>query len=324
MRLKHISVVFVRMWEAIIRVMDLFIILQQMAVIAILVLVGVYLQKKDIIDENTSKKLSIIVMDVVNPALIMSCVLSGDIRVTHKELLMAVFVGIVLYAFLCILGFLIPYILPVAKEKYKFYNMMTVYTNVGFIGIPVAKAVLSADAMIYVIICNVMYCLLFYTHGVRVLGGETDQHDWKNILNPGTVMSILTLLIFWFDLKLPLVISNSIIYMGNATIFLSMALLGVSIAKSSVKEGLKDKTIWIYVGIRMILVPVLLVLVLRLMHFPTHMIQAFCLMAAMPVANLPLIQAEKIGEDTQLLSRGIIVTTVVCFVTITVLMAVLF
>jgi predicted permease len=137
-------------------------------------------------------------------------------------------------------------------------------------------------------------------------------------------MSLLTLLVFWFDITLPAVISNSIIYLGNATVFLSMALLGVSIAKSSIRESIMEKSIWIYIVIRMLAVPAILVLILKTLHFKTEMVQAFCLMAAMPVANLPLIQAEKIGENTEILSKGIMVTTVLCFITITFLMAVLF
>jgi predicted permease len=304
--------------------MSTVVILQQMAVIAILVLVGVYLQKRDIIDDYTSKKLSVIVMDIVNPALIMSCVLSGDITATHKDLLNAIGVGVILYAFLCVLGFVIPVFLPIKKDERKFYNMMTVYTNVGFIGIPVGRAVLTDSAMLYVIVCNVMYCLLFYTHGVTILGGKDEKINLKKILSPGTIMSLLTLLVFWFDITLPAVISNSIIYLGNATVFLSMALLGVSIAKSSIRESIMEKSIWIYIVIRMLAVPAILVLILKTLHFKTEMVQAFCLMAAMPVANLPLIQAEKIGENTEILSKGIMVTTVLCFITITFLMAVLF
>ncbi|MCR5784571.1 MAG: AEC family transporter [Eubacterium sp.] len=302
--------------------MSTLVILQQMAVIAILVLVGVYLYKRDVIDDHTSKKLSIIAMDVVNPALIMSCVLSGDMTATHKDMIYAIIVGGALYLGLCIMGLIIPRILPIAKEEYKFYNLMTVYTNIGFIGIPVAKAVLPSSAMLYVIVCNVLYCLLFYTHGVMTLGNE--KISIKRMFNPGTVMAILTLVIFWFDITLPSVISNSVIYLGNATIFITMSLLGVSLARSSIKDGLKKPEIWIYIVIRMILLPVALVLVMKHIGFKTEMIQAFCLLAAMPVANLPLIQAEKIGENTEILSEGIMVTTVVCFVTITFLLSVLF
>ncbi len=304
--------------------MSTLVVLQQMAVIAILVAIGIYLQKKDIIDGKTEKKLSIIVMDVVNPALIMSCILTGEITATHRDLLNAIGVAVILYAFLCVLGFLIPKLLSVDPQDRKFYNLMTVYTNVGFIGIPVARAILSGSAMLYVIVCNVMYCLLFYTHGVTVLAGKRGKIEIRRILSPGTVMAILTLLFFWFDVTLPAVVANSIIYLGNATVFLSMALLGASIAKNSILDGLKEKNIWFYIGIRMIAVPVVLVLILKTLHFQTEMIQAFFLMSAMPVANLPLIQAEKTGENTEILSRGIMVTTVLCFITITLLMAILF
>jgi predicted permease len=43
-------------------------------------------------------------------------------------------------------------------------------------------------------------------------------------------------------------------------------------------------------------------------------------MAAMPVGNLPLIQSEKMGEDTSLLSSAITVSTIVSIGTITGLM----
>lgn len=304
--------------------MSALIIIQQMAVIVILVLVGVYLYKRDIIDELTSKKLSVIAMDIVNPALIMSCVLSGSLTASHKDLINAIGVGVLLYTFLCVLGFIIPYVLPIAKEDRKFFNLMTVYTNVGFIGIPVAKEVLSDSAMLYVIVCNVMYCLLFYTHGVSILGGNKEPFHIKKIASPGTIMSILTLLIFWFQIKVPMVIANSIIYLGNATVFITMALLGVSIARASIKEGLRKPEIWIYIVIRMICVPVLLVFILNMAGFAKEMVQAFCLMAAMPVANLPLIQAEKVGEKTEILSECIMITTILCFFTITLLMSVLF
>ena len=48
--------------------MSVSIILQQMGVICILVAIGIYLYKKQVIDDLTSQKLSAIVVDVCNPA----------------------------------------------------------------------------------------------------------------------------------------------------------------------------------------------------------------------------------------------------------------
>ncbi len=316
--------------------MSVSVLLQQMGMIFILAGIGFALQKKSVIDNITSKKLSAIVMDVCNPALIMASILSGDMTATHEDLLRAFCLGAAFYTVLVVLGFIMPHILRSKPENRRFYNLMTVYTNCGFLGIPIAKAILPANAILYVIVINIFYSLLFYTHGFMIFGigrkradipsGESGQKTGKplllSILNPGTIMAILSLVIFWFDIKLPLILSSTVIYIGNATVFLSMALLGVSIARSNVLASVKDLRLWGYVVFRMLLVPVIIVFVMRGAGFDETSTLTMCLMGAVPVGSLPLIQAEKMGEDTSILSSGVAFTTTVSLITITLLMAV--
>ncbi|MBR6403355.1 MAG: AEC family transporter [Eubacterium sp.] len=296
------------------------IVLQQMGVIIILVAIGIYLHKKKVVDGNVSQKISTIVMDICNPALILASILSGNVDVDHGDLLMAILLGFIFYLGLVFMGLLLPIILQVDKEKRRFYNLMTVYTNVGFIGIPVARAILPDNAIIYVIVCNVMYSLLFYTHGITVLSNGREKMSLKNVISPGTIMAVLALVVCWFKITPPPLISNSISYVGNATVFLSMALLGVSIARSDVKKGFKEIRIWLYILIRMVLLPTAMFIVIRRFSGNEIMALGFSLMAMMPVGNLPLIQSEKMGEDTELLSNAITVTTIVSMATITLLM----
>ena len=211
-------------------IMSTSIILQQMGVIVILVSIGIYLYKKGTVDSTVSPRLSSIVVDVCNPALILASILSGNITATHKDLLIGMVIGVIFYAFLIVLGLILPRILRSAPDDRRYYNMMTIYTNTGFIGIPVARAILPENAILYVIVINVMYSLLFYTHGITILGRGKEKMNLKKVFSPGTIMALLALVVFWFDLKPPLIISSSISYIGNATVFLSMALLGVSIA----------------------------------------------------------------------------------------------
>lgn len=296
--------------------------LEQMGVITILVAIGIYLYKREVIDNTTSQKISVIIMDICNPALILASMLSGNVSATHEDLIEALIIGALFYIFLVILGFILPIILRVERDNQRFFNLMTVYTNVGFIGIPVARAILPENAILYVIVCNVMYSLLFYTHGITILGRGKEKMNLKKVLSPGTIMALLALVVFWFNLKPPLIISSSISYIGNATVFLSMALLGVSIARSDITKGLKNIRIWAYILIRMILVPVALFFILRAAHCDDITILGICLMAEMPIGNLPLIQSEKMGEDTELLSSAITVSTIASMATITVLMSI--
>jgi len=292
-----------------------------MGVITILVGIGIFLYKRGTVDDHTSQKLSTIVMDVCNPALILASLLSGNVTATHHDLLIAMALGVAFYLGLVILGFIFPLIIRGGKDS-RFYTMMTVYTNVGFIGIPVARAILPENAILYVIICNVMYSLLFYTHGIIVMSNGKEKLNLKKILSPGTIMAVVSLLVFWFDISLPPIIANSISYLGNATVFLSMTLLGVGIARSNISSGIKNPRIWIYILVRMIAVPVALFFALKLAGFSYITIMGLCLMAAMPIGNLPLIQCEKMGEDTELLSGAIAISTLSSIATITVLMTV--
>ena len=74
--------------------MDTSVILQQMDVIVILVSIGIYLYKKGVVDSSTSPKLSTIVVDICNPALILASILSGNISATHKDLLIGMVIGV--------------------------------------------------------------------------------------------------------------------------------------------------------------------------------------------------------------------------------------
>jgi len=126
-------------------------------------------------DDRTSQKLSTIVVDVCNPALILGSMLSGHMTATHNDLLIAIALGAAFYVILVILGFVIPRILKSEPYNREFYNLITVYTNTGFLGLPIAKAILPANAILYVIVINIfLQPLLLYTrNGDTAFGNRT-------------------------------------------------------------------------------------------------------------------------------------------------------
>ncbi|MCR4793385.1 MAG: AEC family transporter [Lachnospiraceae bacterium] len=297
------------------------VVIKQMSVIAVLVGIGIFLQKKGVLSEKSTPVISRIVVDICNPALTVSAILTGNITVTHRDFLIGVLVSAVIYLVFILLGYIIPVLIRVPKDEKKFYTLMTIYGNVGFLGIPVARAILPENAMLYVIICNVFYCLLFYTHGIIALSRGREKMNLRKVLSPGVLMAVVALFIFWYDLEFPEVVVKTVDYIGCPTVFLSMLILGATVGRSNIAREVKDIRLWLFILIRMVAVPIAAVLVLRALSAPDDMIRTFCLMCAVPVGNLPMIQAEKSGERTDILSRGIIVTTVFSFLSITLLMS---
>lgn len=288
--------------------MSLEIVFAQMIVIVILVCVGIGLYKRKYFDETMSEKLSAIVVDVCNPVLCLSCGLEAKGAAGHKEIAFAFMAAFLVYAFLLVSGFFVPKICGISRENQKYYNMMMVYGNIGFIGIPVAKAVLPPEAMIYVIILNIMYSVIFYTHGIWLMGAKKEAHFR---LQPGLVCSVLTIIIFWFELSFPDIVTQSITYIGNATTFLSMTLLGCSFAAVSAKVFKGNWKTYLFIILKMLAIPVVLGYLLSILKVNEHMVQAFVLLVAMPAGNMPLMLAKQVGEDTEALTQGILLTTIV-------------
>lgn len=301
--------------------MSIAIILRQMAVIALLVILGYILQKRDVLDKNTVKKLSVLVINICNPALGVACYVENEVSVSHMQMIQAVLISIAIYAVLIGFGFILPSALRIEKGKRKFYNMMTVYTNIGFMGIPLARAILDDGAMVYVIIFNVLFSVFFYTHGYAIMGMNKEKNK-KNFINAGLVCGVLTILLFWVNIPIPDVLGNTFIYVGDATTFLAMAMLGASIAETPLKSMFSEYKTYFFIVLKMIVMPVAAAAILAVFHVDGTMITALTLMLSMPAASMPLMLAQMNGDDTAVLSHGISATTIMSFITVTVVMVI--
>lgn len=97
--------------------MGIVIILKNMSVIFLMALIGFVLFKKGILEENTNKKLSMLVVDICNPALTIACIIEDKISATHREITQAVVISIMIYGILILLGSFLPKILRVERGR---------------------------------------------------------------------------------------------------------------------------------------------------------------------------------------------------------------
>jgi len=100
--------------------MEIVIILKNMSVILLMAFMGYVLYKKGILEENTNKKLSTLVVDLCNPALSIACIIEDKITATHQEILQAVGISIAIYGILILLGSILPKLLKIEKGEEKF------------------------------------------------------------------------------------------------------------------------------------------------------------------------------------------------------------
>ena len=87
------------------------VVLSQMIVLFIVLLIGVLANKKGIINDKIEKSLSWIVINIANPALIISSSLSENKDISGKDLAGVMIIAIAMYVGLIILAYIITKLL---------------------------------------------------------------------------------------------------------------------------------------------------------------------------------------------------------------------
>ena len=309
------------------------IVVEQMLVIFAMILVGFYLYKSRHLSEETSKQLSWIIVNITNPVTLLCAALKDENKVGIGEIGVAFACFIFVYGVLVIVGLVLPALIAVPREDRYSYRMLATFNNVGFIGIPFCAAVLGTSSLIFVSICGIVFNLIAYTYGVGVLRkvaresagslevvGDSQRFGLKSAVNSGTVMGLVTIVVYVLNLRVPEAVGNALGHIGNCTTFLSMAVLGVSVAKMVPREVFGRLRLYLFVVLRQIIVPILLILLLKSFVGNGLIIKTVAVLLAMPSANLPLMMAKQFGVRDDTISAGIILTTVATVVTIPIVM----
>lgn len=293
----------------------------QMIIIFLFMMIGYGLTKMGKFSETTSNDVSFLIINICCPAMMLSGVLS-DQSITPQHLMQMGIVVILSYVFLILFALLAGPLLRVKRDQWKYYKLMTVFGNIGFIGYPVVNAVIGGSGMPYAALFNLGFNLLIFTYGVIVLNRNSDgpkqRLQWKKLINVGTVSGVLAILALIFKPAVPTAVLDCLGYLGNVMTFMTVAIIGHSLAFIPLRQVFRDVRIYLFVALRSVLIPIAVGLLMKQFVQDELMINVTMLLMAMPVANMPLMLAQQAGQETETLTKGIVVSTVLSIITITV------
>ena len=255
----------------------------QMIVLFGMMATGFFCYKKDWIDDAASSKLSRVVVNIFNPLLVINGVLGQSGSAAGDKIRMNLILVAAYFVILILFGYLVVLVLRPKQTERTIYRLMSAFSNVGFMGIPVTKCVFGDEAVVYVAFYILVYNLLLYTYGTMLTkkaaaeNGVTDgmkadgagnagggvKKALKQMMNPGVAASLLAIIIFGAGIQVPDFVASFCGYMGNATVPLSMFLIGVTVAQANVKSMLGDMRTYLYIVLRMLGLPILLILLMK-------------------------------------------------------------
>lgn len=293
--------------------------LQQMVVLFFLMGIGFFCSKKEIITEEVSKKLSAIVVNIANPALVLTGCM-GENKMEGRELLILAGIVVAVYAALVLLAMLIPKILFIEKKKRGTYQAMTVFSNIGFMGFPVISAVYGNGALLYASLFMIPYNVLIYTYGVAAMTAGTEEKkkegiSFGRIFNVGVVACIVTIIFYLLQISMPEFIEITVTHLSNLTAPLSMMVIGASLSRIHLKKLFMDGKLLLFSFIKLLVIPIVGVLIIR-QFVENDIICGVCMvMLATPVGSMTAMLAQQYDGDYEMASKGVALTTILSVAT---------
>ena len=300
--------------------MDIKTLITSMVELFIIIFAGYFIYKAKIVDDNFTKKFTKLVLDVTLPAMILASVLTLEERQELYDVITAIAVAAALFfVVLPGIGFFLAKLIRAKKEQIGLYTFMNAYSNVGFMGFPVIEGLCGSVGLFYAAIFNLIFNLSTYTLGIWMMNKgreDAEKFNVKRLLSPGVLLSALSIVIYFLDIKFPTVITETIESIGSITSPAAMLLIGCSLAKMDIKSVFTEVRIYPWTIIKQLIIPLLLWFPLTMIIKNELVLNVTYVLIAMPVANSAVLFATNYGGDSELAAKTTFITTLISLITV--------
>lgn len=236
---------------------------RKMIVMFIILVVGIIAYKTKVVTKEGNSTLSDLLLLIVNPVVIF---MSFQMEFTH-ELFIKLWISIG-FAVIChIIAIVISYIAIGKKVKdFEIERVSAVYSNCGFIGIPIISALFGQEGVFYLAAYIAVFNILLWTQGYMLMTGQKDRNViLKGIFSPCVIAAVLGIICFCFKISVFKEAGEAFDHISNMNTPLAMLVAGVTIAQSDVINALKNIRLYYVCILKLIIIPVVCAFVLKLL-----------------------------------------------------------
>ncbi|MBD7971972.1 AEC family transporter [Escherichia whittamii] len=296
--------------------------LEQVIIFFLLIGIGVIARKVGVITQGNTPQLTSLVFNFAMPAIILSGVTTDQPHISGKELSIVLASAFTTLILLIICSRMLARILRYEREYHGVITVMTTFTNVSMMGIPMIYSLYGAEAMIYITVFLLPYNLLFFSYGYYCMkdqSGNAETLSFKNMLNvinPGIVACILALLLYISNVHIPYIIAQPIKMLGAITGPVSMLLIGSFLLDIEWKSAFKDVKVWIFTFFKMVIIPLVIISIMKLFINDGLLLGVLLAAVATPAgAGTPLLAQMLNKKVYPLALKGATLTTLVSLIT---------
>ena len=190
----------------------------QIGMFVIYMLAGVILIRTRVMNRENLEVISKFVIKLALPVMIFINTVNGVERKTLFHSLSIFLIAGIMYICLFLLSYISGIFFHLHGNHRQLYSAMSVFGNVGFMGIPIVTSIYPENGMLYICVFTIIDQLMLWTAGVRLTSGTDSQKnrfDFRKLINPVTVSILLAVICVLTGIRLPDVLNNSLQKIGQ-------------------------------------------------------------------------------------------------------------
>ena len=307
--------------------MDIFFpMLGRLSLFVLLGVPGFLLAKFKKIDEKGRVALVNLLLYVAMPFLVFSNLLETDVRALQPAewITCAVFPAVIMG----IVAGISTLTFRGNGDKARICRFCSTFANCGFLGLPLAKALVPERPAIalFIAIYNILSTVLLYVLGGTMLagGGAGKKKNWIKILvSPLTVGAVVGVIcsLLGIGQKWPFLLDFAK-YSGDTTTLLSMTVLGCLLATLPRRPWWKEWGLWLSAAMKLIVAPLITMGILLLLcrvcglGLGRDLLLALLISTAVSTAASAPSMAEDYGRDPHYAAALTLGNTLLCLVSL--------
>ena len=277
---------------------------------------GYFSRKFKILEEETSYYLIKFIIYISFPSLVIYNIYNLEFS---TNLLFMIIAGWTVILFSILLSFIIGKLLNLNKSTLSTFVMMSTFGNTSFLGFPFITAFLGEENLKYAVIFDQLASFLpvsLLSGFILAYGsGKSKGIDIKKVITFPPFIALITGFLMVALIKLPDFVLLSFKQLGMTVIPLALFSVGMNLKFSGVFNNLKNVSFVIL--IKMLLVPVLFLLILKMFISDLNIVWKVALieisMPPMVLASILVIN-EKLDKNLAVSSVG--VGIIISFITV--------
>lgn len=294
---------------------------QQVVILFILIAAGFASKKAKLISDSAVKGMTNLVLYLATPCIIISsfqnCRFSSEMLV--NLLIMTVVVVLIHAGSIAIVTCVFR---DKDEARRAVYRVATIYSNCGFMSLPLQQAILGSDGVFYGAIYVGIFNIVVWTHGLVTMSGDKKDLSVKKLIaNPGLIGVVVAIFLWVLNIQLPEIIFSPMEYIAALNTPVPMIIIGCQLAGVNFAKALGNKRNYISIGLRLLVIPALSLFIMYICGIRGSMLVASVIATSAPSAATTTMFATKFDRDVSLSVSLVSTTTLFSIITMPIMVA---